>query len=354
MPRLPVVAWLAVATGALAIWVAVCGRFGAETSAAGGLAGVPAPVMLLALAAASYLAGLLLSDHAHLIAPVIGLGIIVTGIASEAALDTSPEAPPLGYANANAALAVAAVALLVTGVNRWPAGMRTALWVAACLVAVWTVYIGSAAGAAGAVLVLVAAGSQERVTPRAAAVGAGVLVAAGIVASALLGALQPQGASELLTNTRLTLWSQALDALLAHPLFGLGPGAFADQNLAAGDVDTAKAHSLWLEAGAELGFPGLLLALLCAALVLVMLARSSSPTAVVACGLAAAFGLHTSIDYVADFPAVVAIVAFTTGILALAKEHDRLRLGAGRFRHGSAPYQQNVQNSSTSPRESLH
>jgi O-antigen ligase len=308
--------------------------------------------MLLALAAASYVGGLLLSDYAHLMAPVIGVGIIVAGIVSEAVLDKSPEAPPLGYANANAALAVAAVALLVAGVNRWPAGMRTALWVAACLVAVWTVYIGSAAGAAGAVLVLVAAGAQERIAQRAAALGAGVLVAAGIAASALLGALQPPGASDLLTSTRLTLWSQALTALRRHPLFGLGPGAFAEQNLAAGDVDTAKAHSLWLETGAELGLPGLLLALLCAALVLVMLARSGSPTAVVGCGLAAAFGLHAGIDYVADFPAVVAVVAFTTGILALAKEHDRLHLAGGPMPQGDRRLSD--QNSSTSPRESRH
>ncbi|HEX5511704.1 MAG TPA: O-antigen ligase family protein [Actinomycetales bacterium] len=369
MARPRLVAWLAVATGALAIWVAVSARFGAETSAAVGLTGAEAPLMLLALAAASYLGGLLLSDHAHLITPVIGVGIILAGIASESVLDTSPEAPPLGYANANAALAVAAVALLLGGVNRWPAGMRTALWVAGSLVTVWTVYIGSSAGAVGAMLVLAAAAVQGRVAPRAAALGAGLLLAAGIGVTALLGALQPPGASELLTGTRLALWSQALTALRAHPIYGLGPGAFADQNLVAGDVDTAKAHSLWLETGAELGFPGLLLAVLCAALVLVVLARSRSSAAVVACGLAAAFGLHACIDYVADFPAVIAVVAFAMGVMAWATEDDGLHLGAALTRIGSGRRDQSAhadqggqavqdgqhrQNSSTSPKESRH
>jgi O-antigen ligase len=269
-------------------------------------------------------------------------------------LDRSPEAPPLGYANANAALAVAAVALLLAGVNRWPTGIRTALWVTACVVAVWTVYIGSAAGAVGAAIVLAAAGVQGRVAPRVAATGAGVLVAGGIAVSAFLGALQPPGASDLLTSTRLSLWSQSMTAMLTHPLFGLGPGAFAEQNLAAGDSDTAKAHSLWLETGAELGFPGLLLALLCAALVLVVLAQSGSPAAVVGCGLAAAFGLHTCIDYVADFPAVIAVVAFTMGILALAADSDGLHFGAALMRRGSGERAQDGQNSSTSPKESRH
>jgi hypothetical protein len=83
-----------------------------------------------------------------------------------------------------------------------------------------------------------------------------------------------------------------------------------------------------------------------------MLARSGSPTAVVGCGLAAAFGLHAGIDYVADFPAVVAVVAFTTGILALAKEHDRLHLAGGPMPQGDRRLSD--QNSSTSPRESRH
>lgn len=348
MARLGMSAWLVIATAALALWVGVSGRFGADAS----LADTRGSMVVLALVAASYVGGWLLSDQAGLVAPLMGTGIIATVMATGGLMDTSPLAPPLGYANANAALAVAATALLLAGVNRCPPALATTFWVLASLTTVWTLFIGSAAGAVGCVLVLLAASLQARLSARRAAVTAAILIASGIAVSALLSLVQPETVAKALSATRMRLWSEALTTIGEHPLFGLGPGSFVDQNVTGGDADTVSAHSLWWETGAELGIPGLLLALACTGLVLARLARSSSSTAVVGCALIAAFGLQASIDYVADFTVLVAVVSLSAGLLAsrdgdevlgtvddATRVHGRQesRQGARRARHLPAP-----------------
>ncbi len=64
-------------------------------------------------------------------------------------------------------------------------------------------------------------------------------------------------------GTRYVTWRSALDALSSDPLRGVGPGAFEFwfNRQAVSDESVRDAHSLYLEALAELGWPGLLLTL---------------------------------------------------------------------------------------------
>jgi O-antigen ligase len=59
-------------------------------------------------------------------------------------------------------------------------------------------------------------------------------------------------------QSRLELWKNCWDAMLNNPATGLGPDCFP---YAARDIygwwALKEAHMLWLNAGAELGFPGL-------------------------------------------------------------------------------------------------
>jgi hypothetical protein len=71
----------------------------------------------------------------------------------------------------------------------------------------------------------------------------------------------PAGRLTSAGGTRKNLWDSAIDAFKAHPLDGIGPGTY--EFLWARDARDPEfvrdAHSLYLEQGAELGLPGLLL-----------------------------------------------------------------------------------------------
>ncbi len=62
-----------------------------------------------------------------------------------------------------------------------------------------------------------------------------------------------------LGSARYDVWTAATDAFQAHPLDGIGPGAFEFYWSRHGTADFVRdAHSLYLEQAAELGLPGLL------------------------------------------------------------------------------------------------
>ena len=59
-------------------------------------------------------------------------------------------------------------------------------------------------------------------------------------------------------QSRLELWALCWELMLKHPLLGVGPDHFPLVVHEYGWNAGKEAHSLWMQAGAELGFPGLL------------------------------------------------------------------------------------------------
>jgi probable O-glycosylation ligase (exosortase A-associated) len=59
-------------------------------------------------------------------------------------------------------------------------------------------------------------------------------------------------------QSRVELWSLCWDLMLEHPLLGVGPDHFPLVVHEYGWPRGKEAHTLWLQTGAELGFPGLL------------------------------------------------------------------------------------------------
>jgi probable O-glycosylation ligase (exosortase A-associated) len=60
-------------------------------------------------------------------------------------------------------------------------------------------------------------------------------------------------------ESRLELWSACCDTMLKHPLLGVGPDHMPLQMDRYGFRVGKEAHTLWLQIGAELGIPGMLL-----------------------------------------------------------------------------------------------
>jgi probable O-glycosylation ligase (exosortase A-associated) len=60
-------------------------------------------------------------------------------------------------------------------------------------------------------------------------------------------------------QSRLDLWANCWDSMLKHPLFGHGPNHWPLVVQEYGWPKGKAAHSLWMQVGAENGFPGLLL-----------------------------------------------------------------------------------------------
>jgi probable O-glycosylation ligase (exosortase A-associated) len=83
-------------------------------------------------------------------------------------------------------------------------------------------------------------------------------------------------------ESRMQLWSDCCDVIIKHPVFGVGPGHWPLIAYTYGWPDGKEAHTLWLQAGAEVGAPGLLFLVLFYGLCVIRLrplARESTPVA---------------------------------------------------------------------------
>ena len=58
-------------------------------------------------------------------------------------------------------------------------------------------------------------------------------------------------------QSRIDMWTICADVTVEHPVFGIGPNNFPVLASRLGLTEGKQAHSLWLQVGAELGFPGL-------------------------------------------------------------------------------------------------
>ncbi|MEU0934017.1 O-antigen ligase family protein [Embleya sp. NPDC005971] len=302
--------------------------------AAANRAGEPA-AFLLALSAAvgGYVLGRLLGVGSALPAPamvagaVAGMSVLWPGASSGDAT-----APPLHYGNANGALVAqaagaACLAALAVASARW----RRGILVLAALLVLATFATRSVAAAVGALAVLSAgllsAAARRKGTVVLVSALCVVGVALGTVVLGVLGTRTGalEGAAEAgLTERRVQLWGEGAHLTKSLPVRGTGPGMFVTNSAtASSDADVHSAHSLWLRQSAEQGVPGAVCLVALVGWVYVRLWRSPQPVAVVLVGSATftAFLVQASIDYVAEFPAVLVAVGVLTGVATAGPDH---------------------------------
>jgi hypothetical protein len=139
----------------------------------------------------------------------------------------------------------------------------------------------------------------------------------------------------LSSNGRIDIWKEAAGAFAEHPLGGIGAGTFErwwNQNRDA-QLKVVDAHSLYLEALAELGPIGLVLMLGVAGLPLAAGIRNRrDPLVPLLLGAYLAFAFHAAVDWDWEITGVT-LGALFTGIALLARARgDTPRIRGGGFR----------------------
>ncbi|CCG01347.1 O-antigen ligase family protein [Blastococcus saxobsidens] len=293
-------------------------------------AGNPWPVVATLIGAGvAYAAGRVLVPVLRPVVAVVLCGVVAVLLLDPAALSGGPLVPPLGYANANAALYVQVAALtglaaLTAGDDR-PPGL-TVLPVGG-LVAV-TGLTGSLAGlTTGAVVLVVflALLAGWRPGRRRWLLGClATVLAAHLTVLALGATYRPDdaptaqvAAASALSERRLALWHDAVSLTADHPFTGVSPGEFPRASpMARLDPDTRQAHSATLQTAAETGWLGgaaLLCLLLWAVSRPLLGAGRPGATAVVGATSATALAVHAAVDYVLAFPLVLTTAALVLG-----------------------------------------
>jgi O-antigen ligase len=234
-------------------------------------------------------------------------------------LSGGPLAPPLGYGNANGALftlGVAAACVVAIVANKEP--VRRVAGILAVLLLGLAVFSLSKTAAVLAVGILVIAIVAHRLGRWVVLVGTFVVMAAVAltVVLALTNGNLPLLSDEL-SERRTALWREAMAITADEPVFGVGPGIFAQTSpTALADADARWAHSAYLQVGAETGAIGAVLLALVLMWVFGALYRSRQDKRLIVIGTAAvtALAVHAAIDYVAHFPALVIIAALFAGL----------------------------------------
>lgn len=291
---------------------------------AAGRAARPEGVLLALLAvAAGYAAGRIAGALLPVAAPAVMAAAVTAAMtALPGGLSGEPTAPPLGYANANAALLTLGAGAACCAAWAARSGLvRLALRLLAASLAGISLALGSLAGCAASVGVLLcslaAARMRRRLLGLAGLALCSLIVVGGTVAMATGSAPGGSSLKAQLTERRVDLWGDAVEMARREPLRGVGPDRFGELSpVAAGDADTRKPHSAALQQAAEQGLPGA--ALLGAAYLWTLLAlwRSPRPTPVVLTAGAALTGLavQASVDYVLSYAAVTAGAGLLAGM----------------------------------------
>ncbi len=233
-------------------------------------------------------------------------------------LTAEPGKEPLGYANANAALAVQVVTLCGLALLASP----PRLWLlpaAALVLALVAIFLNQSRTGIAVVLPLVLAVALMLWRPAvhrwwAVAVGAATLVAGAAGILTLAGRAQwPPWAERAFDPVRRQLWDDAKTLWLAHPLTGGGPGSFREATALSVDADTSSAHSSILQVGSETGWVGVAFLCLTTVAGLLWASRGTARYAVVAAAGWTALLLHSLIDHLLEFPPVVIAAGLVLG-----------------------------------------
>ena len=273
---------------------------------------------------AGVVAGAALRRRAHSPAVPVALAVTTSAMVLGALVAVEPGKAPLGYPNANAALAVQLVALSGLALLSAPAGAargRLLLVLAALLAGLAVGLNRSAAGVAvllavGVVVVLAVWRRPVSRTWRVAAVALGA-VASGVAGSLIVLAARepvfPQWARTAFDPAREQLWQDAVALWQQGPLTGSGPGSFARATDLAADADTAAAHSSVLQVGAETGWVGVGFLALTGLAGLLWAARGRTPEAVVGAAGWTALLVHSTADHLVEFAPVLLLAGAVVG-----------------------------------------
>jgi len=293
--------------------------------AAASVGRVLSPVSPYVVAPLALVAGALLGQRAAPYAAHRAMALTLLAIASYLLLTSlwTPGAGkgPLGYANANAALAVQVIGLCGLVMVRTSGRLRAAVGLGSVLALAAVAANASRAGLAVALPLLVVVGIMAWRPARSrwsavvvAAVGLITVTAAAMTVTVLAHrAIWPAWAVRAFDPTRQTMWRDALALWERHPVLGAGPGTFERVSTLGGDPDTAAAHSSALQIGAETGWVGVALF---AAVVIAGLAwacRGTPEDAVIATAAWTALLVHSFADHLLDFGPVVLAAGLVLG-----------------------------------------
>lgn len=295
-------------------------------AAAAGRPARPEGVLLAVLAvtagyAAGRIGGALRPVAVPAVAALTAVGLM---LALPGRLSGGPDTPPLGYANADAALmvlATGAACCAAWATRRRP--LRLGLRLLGAASAGLALAVGSAAGFAACLGVILCSLAADR-TRRAlglAGLAVATLVAVGGTYAVAVDALPPGLSASLsgqLTPARVRLWHDALETARAHPVRGVGPGRLSEAGTAApAPAAAGRPPSAPLQLAAEQGVPGVALLAGCYAWLLWALLRSPRPTPVVLTAGAALTGLamQSAVDPVLSHAAVTAGAGLLAGLV---------------------------------------
>ncbi|MFJ6698997.1 O-antigen ligase family protein [Streptomyces sp. NPDC091272] len=251
----------AVVLGLCAVWALVC---------AAGRDARPEGVLLAVLAvAAGYACGRIFGTLLPVLAATsLALGALGLALASGESMPGASASPAPGHMGAAAALLVlAAGAACVAAGAAQAAAVRVLLRLVALAVAAGALALGSAAGFAAVLGVLLCSLAAARMRRRLPGL-VGLVVAAVLVVGASWAVAEdvlPQGLTVSLrgqlTPSRVGLWQDALDMAKENPLAGVGPDRFGGlSQVARQSVDSdGKPHSAPLQQAAEQGVMGVAL-----------------------------------------------------------------------------------------------
>jgi O-antigen ligase len=277
---------------------------------------------LIALVVAAGAIVILSSAVARVQPTLVSLLIVVSAMAllivdARSIFSDSPLAGPFGYTNATASFFLqASLAALILVVMWQKLSLRIAASLAVAVLAIVPLFVDSRS----AVLLLIAVpavalGAWGRRGSRAAIAICALLLASGVGVTTFLGATYDSSesstvhslATATLSTRRVVLWRDATNIMTDQPVYGVGPSGFAETSRTAiGDADARWAHNEFLQVGAEMGIPGLLLMLALFGWAFWRLWSFPKPGLAAAVGAAglAVLGLHACIDYIFHFSAV--------------------------------------------------
>lgn len=313
-------------TDAAGVVVLSCCSVWALVAAAGRPARPEGTLLAVLAVTAGYALGRMLGALLPALAPAVAAGaVLALVLAPPGRLAAHPDAPPLGYANADAALlvlAAGAACCAAWAVRR--TAPRVGLLAAGAGAAVVALALGSAAGFAAGVAIVLCSLASARMRHRLPGLACLALAAAVAVAASCAVAVDalPAGLSASLTGQltqpRVQLWHQAVTLAEHHPLRGVGPDRFADEAAPAADLTPAapSPQSAPLQLAAEQGVPGVALLAVSFGWLLTALWRSPRPTPVVLTAAATLTGLAmlATVDHVLSYAVVTAGAGFLAGV----------------------------------------